>query len=538
MRKLFTLLLVTITFSIIAQQKPKLVVGIVVDQMRQDYLLRFGDQFGEGGFKRLINEGYQFNNAHYNYVPTYTAPGHASIYTGTTPSNHGIIGNDWYSKEKGLNVYCVYDGDVTSVGGSERNGKMSPKNLLASTITDELLLSSNFRSKVMGVSIKDRGSILPAGHNPTGAYWFDSSTGNFITSSYYTPTLPEWVENFNRKKIASKYLNASWKPLLPIDQYTQSTPDDVAYERPPKGKDSPTFPYNLKKLVKESGVGLIRSTPFGNSLVLDMALASIQGEKLGEGDQTDFLAVSFSSTDYIGHSYGPNSIELQDTYLRLDIEIKRFLDYLDANFGSDYLVFLTADHAVSNVPLYLMDQKMPAGYTNGKKAKEVIESFMMERFGAEDLVLSVSNDQVFLNHPMLKEKGLDAEEVQIILREFLLSFENVTDAFTASDLAKRYATSSPKMLIENGYNTKMSGDVAVRHKPWYIDEGYGKAGTTHGSGYTYDTHVPLLFFGSGIQSGSSVRNVAITDIAPTLSMILKISLPNSSTGNPLTELFD
>lgn len=537
MKKLLSLLAISISFLATSQQNPKLVVGIVVDQMRQDYLLRFDEKFGNDGFKRLLNEGYQFKNAHYNYVPTYTAPGHASIYTGTTPSNHGIIGNDWYSRVKSLSVYCVSDTEVSTVGGSLRSGMMSPKNLLASTITDELLLTSNFRSKVVGISIKDRGSILPAGHNPTGAFWFDSKTGNFVTSTYYTDTLPKWIETFNQKKLASKYLDQTWNTLLPINQYTESTPDNVEYERA-WGKETPTFPYDLKKLVSKNGMEQIKSTPFGNSIILDLALESIKSEKLGKGDFTDFLAVSFSSTDYVGHSYGPNSIELEDTYLRLDLEIARLLSYLDNNFGDDYLVFLTADHGVSNVPLFLIDKKMPAGYTNGKEAKDAIEAFMNEQYGDNDWVLSVSNDQVFLDRNLIKENGLDLESVQNVLRDFLMTFERVTDAYTGYDLAKRSATSDPKTLIENGYNTKMSGDVAVRHKPGYIDQGYGKAGTTHGSGYTYDTHVPILFFGQGVSKGSSVRKVSITDIAPSLSMLLNISLPNSSTGSPLIELFD
>lgn len=537
-RLLFAGLILAITSTLFAQQKPKLVVGIVVDQMRQDYLLRFSDKFQDGGFKRLVDQGFQFKNAHYNYVPTYTAPGHASIYTGTTPAYHGIVGNNWYDKSKNLEVYCVSDKEVSGVGGNDNNGKMSPKNLQASTITDELLLSSNFRSKIIGVSIKDRGSIIPAGHNPTGAYWFDSSTGNFMTSTYYAEKLPDWASKFNKSKKTSFYLNKTWSTLLPIEEYTESTDDDVPYEWGLRGKDSPTLPYDLSKLVKESGPGLIRSTPFGNSLVLDFGLEAIKSENLGQDDITDFLALSFSSTDYVGHSFGPNSIELEDTYLRLDLEIKRLLDYLDANYPGEYLVFLTADHGVTEVPQLLKDKKMIGGYLNKSNAASTIQKGMVEHFGEGEWLLNASNDQLFINQTLVKEKELDITVVRKKLKEIVLTINEVALAYTADELIERNATDLMKKRFENGYNLKLSGDVIVNLKPGHLSSPDGQPGTSHGTGYTYDTHVPLLFFGQGITAGKSVRPVEITDIATTLSMLLDISIPTSSTGVPLKELFE
>lgn len=519
-------------------ENPKIVVGIVVDQMRQEYLHRFYDKFSDGGFKRLVEKGFQFRNGHYNYVPTYTAPGHASVYTGTTPSNHGIIGNDWYAKEKGLSIYCVSDLTASAVGGTAKNGKISPVNLISSTVTDELRTFSNFRSKVIGLSIKDRGAVLPAGHNPTGAFWMDGTTAEFMSSSYYFEKLPAWVEAFNNKKLPSSYLKTTWNTLLPIDQYVESTEDDVEYERILKGKERATFPYELSEMVKEEGIGLIRTTPFGNTLLVDLTLAAIEGEQMGSGDFTDFLSVSFSSTDYIGHAFGPNSIELEDTYLRLDQDLQRLLNYLDKKFPNEYQVFLTADHGVANVPQYQINNKLPGGYIDAKSYRETFSKKIEEGLGKGDWVLDISNNQIFLNQQLISERGMDLADVQNKVRRIVLSLEHVLQAYTATEISQRNGGDLYKRLLENGYNTQKSGDVLIRLAPGYLQDSGSRKGTTHGSGNTNDTHVPILFYGKNIPSGSSVRNVSITDIAPTVSMLLNISLPSNCTGQPLKELFD
>ena len=352
MKKLFLIALLLSATTLFSQTKPKLVVGIVVDQMRHDYLQRFEGKFSNDGFRRLMREGFEARNTHYNYVPTYTAPGHASIYTGTTPRYHGIIANDWYSRVLDREVYCAEDTLANATGGSPAAGHISPRNLQANTITDELKLSTNFRSRVIGVSIKDRGAVLPAGHTPDGAYWFDPSVGEFMTSDFYTGELPEWVKKFNARKLVDKYSSQTWETLLPIDSYEESEPDNSPYERGFDGKETPTFPYDLKALRDQNGkYGMIRSTPFGNTLVLDMSRAALEAEGLGNDDITDFLAISLSSTDYVGHNFGPNSIEVEDTYIRLDRELAQFLKYLDDRIGKgQYLVFLTADHGVVENP--------------------------------------------------------------------------------------------------------------------------------------------------------------------------------------------
>ena len=538
MRKLLFLFSFTIFMHISAQQKPRLIVGIVVDQMRQEYLHRFYDKFSEGGFKRLMNHGYQFKNAHCNYIPTYTGPGHASIYTGTTPSNHGIIANEWYSRISGLGMYCVTDVNESAVGGSKQNGKISPKNLITSTITDELRISSNFRSKVIGISIKDRSAVLPAGHSPTGAFWFDSNTGNFMSSTYYFEQLPKWAVEFNEQKLVSKYLKNSWITLLPIESYVESTADNVLYERIPNGKEMPTFPYDLSALVKVNGMSLIRTTPYGNTLLLDMGLAAIEGEDLGTGNFTDFLAISFSSTDYVGHAFGPQSVELEDTFLRLDLDIKRLLEYLDYKYSDNYLVFLTSDHGVANIPMFQQDHKLTGGYYSNDKAEQVLSQQLRDELGDEEWVSDIANYQIFLNQTLIHERDLDLEGIRKKIATVLERMDHVEQAYSASEISQRNGTELYRQLLENGYHNGRSGDILLKIKPGYLSDSQGKAGTTHGSGSTYDTHIPILFYGQGIPSGKSVRKVSITDIAPTLSMLLNIPLPNSATGKPLIEIFE
>ncbi len=530
---------VLLSMQLEAQEKPKIVIGIVVDQMRHDYLQRFQGKFSESGFKRMIRDGFEARNTHYNYVPTYTGPGHASVFTGTTPKYHGIIANDWYDRSFQKPIYCVEDSTVTNVGGSASNGKISPRNLLATTITDELTLASNFQSKVIGISLKDRGAVLPAGHHPTGAYWYDSKTGQFMTSSFYAKELPEWLSKFNKLNYAEVYSNKTWRTLLPIEEYTESTEDLSPYERGFKGKETPTFPYNLQELRQHDRFGLIRSTPFGNTLILDLAKAAIEGEKLGKGTTTDFLAMSFSSPDYIGHNFGTHSIEVEDTYLRLDKELGEFLSYLDDRFGkNNYLIFLTADHAVVENPQFLMDSNMPGGYFNVEFANKSLAADLKNTFGEGEWIEDVSNDQIFLNRKLIAEKGLSLAEFQSKVIPMLLKIDGVSEVYTATDMARMDYTEPRIAALQRGYNSRKSGDLLILQKPGYLPDNYGTKGTSHGTGYSYDTHVPLLFFGTGVKKGSTVRNVSITDIAPTLSFLMDISLPNACTGQPIIELFE
>jgi predicted AlkP superfamily pyrophosphatase or phosphodiesterase len=542
MRKLGIVFLLIIIASgpLLAQtktEKPKLVVGIVVDQMRQEYLYRFADRYSQGGFKRLIKDGFMMKNGHYNYIPTYTGPGHASVYTGTTPATHGIIGNDWYVRSIDNMLYCAGDSTVTNIAGSSDNGNVSPRNLLVTTITDELRIASQNRSKVVGVAMKDRGAALPAGHLGD-AYWYDTNTGDFMTSTYYKNELPKWAADFNAKKMPDSYLNQTWNTLYPIETYTQSMVDDNAFEGKFSGKDSPTFPYNLKELRETNGrYGIMPAVPYGNSLTLDFALAALEGEKLGMGDETDFLALSFSSTDYVGHRFGPQSKEIEDTYLRLDQDIERLLNYLDKTYSKDqYVVFLSADHAVAEVATHMVSQNVPGGNLKTSMVGTELLNYISAKYGEGDWIKNSSNLQVFLNQELIAEKKINQEELENEIAHFLLKFEGVKEVYTGTAMRTREFTEGRAHSLQMGYNHKSSGDILLILEPGWLTG--GATGTSHGTGYTYDTHVPILFYGWHVPKGESSRYATITDIAPTLSMMLDIKLPSGATGQPLVEITD
>ncbi|WP_394908065.1 alkaline phosphatase PafA [uncultured Mesonia sp.] len=518
--------------------QPKLVVGVVVDQMRYDYLTRFWDLYTDRGFKRLVNQGFNCKNNHYNYVPTYTAPGHASVFTGTSPQVHGIIANNWYDKQEKKKVYCVDDNTVNGLGTTLAAGQMSPKRLETTSIADQNRLHTQFRGKSIGIAIKDRGAILPAGHSANAAYWFlGGEEGKWISSSYYMNELPSWVQNFNANEPAKKYLN-TWNTLLPIAQYTQSGSDANAYEFGFKGKENVDFPYNLAKLASENGgYDILKATPFGNSLTLDFALAAIENEALGKDQDTDFLTLSFSSPDYIGHNFGVNAKEIQDNYLRLDLEIAKLLEYLDTHIGKgEYTLFLTADHGAIHVPNYLKDQKIPAGYVSSSDLKKRLKNYLGEAHANVNLIENISNNQLFLNHELIQEKNIDALALAEDIKAFLLAQPEISRVFTRSEIEMNAATEKTKLLIQNGFHQKRSGDLVFGFLPNYIS--YPEKGSTHGTGFNYDTHAPLLFYGKGIRKGSSFNKTYITDIAPTIAALLGIANPNGTTGEVIVEVLD
>ncbi|MFD0989934.1 alkaline phosphatase PafA [Mariniflexile jejuense] len=538
----FILVVFVLSLSVESQNKeaskkntnnPKLVVGIVVDQMRYDYLTRFYSKYGEGGFKRMMNEGFNCKNNHYNYVPTYTGPGHASVYTGTTPKYHGIIANDWYDKEIKKSVYCAEDESVQAVGAETEDGQMSPHRMKTTTFADENRLFTQMRGKTIGISIKDRGAILPAGHTANAAYWFyGKDKGYFISSTFYMNSLPKWVNDFNNSDAAELYLKP-WNTLYPIETYTESGADLNTFEGGFKGQETATFPYDLNVLKEQnSGFDIIKATAYGNSIVTDFAIAAITGEQLGQDNFTDILAVSFSSTDYVGHNFGVNSKEVEDTYIRLDKDLERFFKVLDEKVGKgNYTVFLTADHAAVDVPSYLQTVKIPAGYIDSKAQKSKFIEFVKTEFGTADLIENVSNNQVFLNRAKVKELDLDLDDVQEAIVNEIINYENIDKAYTATTMSSTEFTTGIETLLQKGYNQKRSGDVIFVYDPAFIS--YSKTGSTHGSGLNYDTHVPLLFFGKGIKHGQTLQKTEITDIAPTMSALLGTSFPNGSIGQPL-----
>lgn len=520
------------------RSKPKLVVGIIVDQMRYDYLTRFYDHFGKDGFKRLVEEGFNCKNNHFNYAPTSTGPGHTSVYTGASPSVHGIIGNDWYDKELDADVYCASDDSYTSVGTTSNAGQMSPHRMTVTTITDELRLNNQMRGKTIAIALKDRGAVLPGGHTANAAYWFHGADeGKWITSSYYMNQLPKWVLDFNSSGKAQSYKKA-WNTLKDIKEYKESGTDNNAYEGLFEGETSPTFPHSTTALLnKTQDFDIIKATPFGNSLTTDFAIEALQQEALGKDEITDFLAVSFSSTDYVGHMYGVSSKEVQDTYLRLDEDLARLFKALDKNVGEgEYTLFLTADHAAIEVPSYLKDQKIPAGYIDNASNSKRLAEFLKYTYGTEDIVKNYSNYQLFLDHKIVKNLDLNLADVQREIAQEFLGYDAIDRVYTASQMWNNEYTKGIPYILQNGYNQKRSGDVLVVLKPGFIS--YNNTGSTHGSPQIYDTHAPLLFYGMGIKPGSTVNRTEIPDIAPTISALLGISFPSGTSGKPITEVLE
>jgi predicted AlkP superfamily pyrophosphatase or phosphodiesterase len=520
--------------------RPKLVVGIVVDQMRWDYLYRYYSRYGDAGFKRLLNEGFSCENINIDYIPTVTAAGHTAAYTGSVPAIHGIAGNDFIIQATGKAMYCTDDTTVQSVGATGKTGQMSPRNLLTTTVTDELRLATNFQSKVIGIALKDRGGILPAGHTANAAYWFDDKSGNWITSTYYMKELPQWMKDFNDQKIPETYLKLDWTTLYPIETYTQSTTDDNKYEGAFKGTDKPTLPVKTSALYK-GNLGLIRSVPYGNTMTLDLAVAAINGEQLGTRNATDFLALSLSSTDYVGHQFGVNAIEIEDTYLRLDRDIANFLTYLDAKIGKGkYTVFLTADHGAAHNPAFLQDNKIPAGVWDDVVSIKDINTYLADKYKIDGLVLSFNNYQVNLNYSIINYLHLDENAVK---NDCITYLEKLPYVAFAVDMSKVQTANIPEELrsrIINGYNRERSGAIQIILKPaWFTGHGTndkGPTGTTHGTWNPYDAHIPLVFMGWGIEHGTITRPTHMTDIAPTVAALLHIQAPNGSIGVPISEV--
>ncbi len=446
------------------EDRPRLVVGIVVDQMRYEFIPRFWSKFGDDGFKRLVNEGYSFTNHHFNYFPTYTGPGHAAVYTGTTPSVNGIVGNSWYERTTQSGMYVVSDTTVQTVGSDGDLGRMSPTNLRSSTVTDELKQAIP-ESKVVAFSIKDRGAVLPAGHLGDGAFWYDDQTGHFVSSTWYADELPNWLQEFNESGLAEELSNQTWTPKLQISQYKTSNPDNSPYEATYGDKEEPVFPHRMN-----GSFGNIESSPFGNTLTSEAAKAAVEGEDLGADAATDFLAISFSSTDYVGHQYGPNSIEVADTYLRLDETIADMLTYLDQKVGKgNYLVFLTADHGVVDVPAYLKDKGMPGGYFDSDTALDSLQAFLNNKYGEASWIEDYTNQQVYLRRDVVKQHDIVLEEIQQDAAQFLQQFEGIASTNTAHNFETQAYSEGLQAMYQRGHYAQRSGDVYIQLAPGWLD---------------------------------------------------------------------
>ena len=516
--------------------RPKLVVGIVIDQMRWDYLYRYNDIYKPtGGFKRLLNNGFTCENTFIPYTPTVTAAGHTCIYTGSVPAIHGIVGNNWYDNLQHKVVYCTDDDSVQTVGSNTTAGKMSPRNMFTTTIGDELRLATNFKSKVIGIAIKDRGAILPAGHSATSAYWYDYKTGDFITSTYYMNALPAWVLAFNARKLTDSLYALNWDTYLPKDVYPKyATADDKPYENKPLGKDKSVFPYDLSSFIGKD-YGKIAFTPYGNSLTEAMAEATVNAENLGKNSVTDFLAVSFSSPDYIGHSFGPNSWEQLDDYARLDETLGKFFAFLDVTVGKgQYTVFLTADHGVAHVPNFSKENKLPGGAFDDGKIVNDMNAALQPIFGSNKLITGIYNYQVVFDNRIIDSAKIDKEKVYTQVINYLGQQEEIAQAFKTSDIMNAPVTAMQKQMMVNGYYAPRCGDIQFVLKPGYV-EGNGN-GTSHGLWNPYDSHIPLLWYGWGIKHGATNRETYMTDIAATVSALLHIQMPSGCVGHVIGEV--
>lgn len=514
--------------------KPKLVVGVVVDQMRYDYLYRFYGQYGDNGFKRLMHEGMNFTYAHFNYVPTYTGPGHASIYTGTTPYYHGIISNDWYDRATKKVYYCVSDTTYQTVGSSNGSGRMSPHKLRTSTIGDQLRMSNNGLSRVFAASIKDRASILPGGHMANAAYWYDGKEGNFVTSSFYMEALPDWVSKFNAEQVAARLMRSDWTLSLAENEYEIVMPDNGPGENDVFGEGNTAFPHSFSSRTEAEKLDLIKSTPFGNTLLTDFVINLMKNEELGKGKYPDMLAVSYSSPDYIGHSYGPNSVEIMDTYIKIDQELARLFAALDAQVGAgNYLLFLTADHAVKPNAAYLEANRVPSGFIRTSLMKKELNAFAKAQFEVDGLIETIESGNIYLNHQLLLENKLKLRSVSASLISHMLdTYPELATIVTSEELRGKYPERDMSSFILNGFNPVLSGDIIFD-----LRANYGMSdnsiGTTHGTSFDYDTHVPLLFYGWHIHPGESNTEVYVEDIVPTLASLLRIQEPEGTFGVPV-----
>ncbi len=521
--------------------KPRLIVGIIVEQLRFDQLEKFRDRLSENGIKKLINEGTFFRNASFEYILTQGAPGFSTIAAGAEPTSHGITSDSWYVPLKNEQVYCTKDINVDPVGGSYESGLHSPVNLQTSTFTDELKMGTGRRAKVFGVGLKEYAAIFSAGHAADGAFWFDNTTGTWMTSTYYMTSLPQWVNDFNAMKHADTYLNSTWNLMRPVSDYSDCLRDSNRFETGFSGRNF--FPYDLKKLSQKGSRGsqkdysFLRETPFGNTYTTDFALKLIDADSLGQDEIPDFVAICYSATDYIGHRFGPSSVEAADALFRLDKEVETLLGYLNDKIGKkNLLVYLTAAHGVSEIPTVLESTRIPAGYFKQNQALQLLRSYLNAVYGEGAWVKGYSEKQIFLNRTLIEDARIPLDDIQKKVARFMNQMTGVSTAYPYSAFEANYYGSGHLMKIMNNFSPQRSGDVIVTLNPGWVEKD-GEQITNHNSPYEYDSHVPLIWYGWTVNRSVVMRKVNMTDIAATLSSLCKVPLPNSCTGEPMSELF-
>jgi len=502
MNKILAMFLIAGSLLSAAPKKPKLVLAIVIDQFRYDYLTRYRSDY-HGGFDRLLTKGAVFTNARYQQFPTVTAVGHSIFLSGATPALSGVIGNEWYDREEGMQVTSVSDPQTSLVGGSRGAGS-SPRRMLVDTVGDELKIADNSQSRVIGISLKDRAAILPTGHMANGAYWFDGKSGNFVSSTYYFEEAPAWVKEANAARAADRYAGATW----------------MGHRMPQPGEL----------------YSAIEATPFGNELVEGFAERALAGEQLGQRGVTDLLAVSFSSNDYVGHAYGPDSPEARAISMATDELLGKFFAAVDSAVGLDnVLVVLTADHGVAPVPEVNTARHMPGGRMPDGIVAKTVQDTLARKYGKFDWITAARESLVYLNRELIAVRKLDPAEVERTAAEALLEVPHVFRVYTGVQLASGQALEdSVGRLVMNGYYPRRGADLEVLPEPYWI---FGSTGTSHSMTFGYDTHVPVIFLGPGIRPGEYDNNITPNDIAPTLATILRVETPSGSIGRVLAEMF-
>lgn len=524
------------------RSRPKLVVVIMIDQFRYDFIERFWDLFGSDGFRRLAGDGAFFTNANFDYVPTVTAAGHAAVHTGSIPAINGVNGNVIVDRETGRITALVADSEsrlVTNAGVSDKATSASPRTLLGTTIGDQIRLSNNLQSKVVSLSQKDRAAVLPGGKRPNGAFWFDSASGGtFVSSDYYAKELPAWVKQFNTAVRPDKYFGAKWERALPEDAYRRAMADPMPEQQRPAGQGG--FPYTITGGEDKPGQRFYRMfeyTPFVLEYLENFAKAAIEGESLGTDQHTDLLAISFSATDLLTHAYGPDSQEVEDMYIRLDRVIADFLNYLDRRVGlGNTLIAMTADHGGAPIPKRMEMLGLDAMVIERKKLDDAVNQALKARFGGDKWVLTFANEQLYLNRKLMEETKADPAEVERVAGEAAMTVKGIANYFTRTQIIEgRMPAGALARRVMNGFYRARAGDVWIITKPFsFIFEGVALA-TTHGSPYSYDTHVPVIFFGAGVRAGRYYNECSPSDIAPTIAAMLGVEPPSGSVGRVLVE---
>ncbi|MDF1559423.1 MAG: alkaline phosphatase family protein [Bacteroidales bacterium] len=548
MKKVLTLLSLSLisAFSLaqsayIPPEKPRLVIGIIVEQLRFDQLERIWDILPADGLKRLVSEGTYYRNVSLDYLSTQAGPGYATISTGATPADHGITSDSWFHPFNDQMIYCVQDPDAGAVGGTFETGLFSPANLLSSTFADELEMSSCGQSRVYGIGMKEMGAILTAGHAADGAFWYDDRTGTWMSSNYYGPALPGWLMDLNAMLLPGQYLNQPWTTMMDPALYPGCQPDSSDLERGFNGQS--WFPYDLKELSTTGRLlktardySILRETPFADDFTTELALRLISNEQMGQDDVTDYLAVAYSATEQIGHRYGPSSVESSDALVRLDRNVSRLLGEIDKSLGKkNVLVYFVSAHGISEIPAVLAASRIPSGYFRVNQSLQLLRSYLNAIYGKGEWIRGFFDNQIYLNRPLVEDAKISLGEMQRRVARFMVQFSGIAAAVPTSSFEMSDFSSGLLFRMSNNFSQQRSGDVMIALNPGWVEKTDHVTG--HNSPYEYDSHVPLIWFGWTASKASVTRSVSTRDIAVTLSILCRVPLPNAASGDPLHELF-